>query len=278
MFTTFTRTRSPYAVKMKFKRLLGKGLFVKFKTYDPEEDGYLHEDFEEVLERPEDVGKFREAIEEALKDAEEVLGFSSDVEIVFGLADPERIKEKWWEDAGTNFHVYGFTYGSWFDDRERDFIFLYANDFKDDWKAALKNMVVHERAHIEFYDHHSDEVLKKRLNNSMYDNILFEGHSTNSAAKLNREKGYGWKPSHRELGKVDPDLERLKEEFEKKRTESGFFDHGGDEWEEAEGYPVSFEIFHWVLENKNLEIQDLPDLSQEKVRELVDEAAEELYS
>lgn len=250
---------------------------MEFKTYDPEEDDYLHEDFEEVLESPENVEKFRNVIEEALNDAEEVLGFSADVEIVFGLADPERIKEKWGEDAGTNFHVYGFTYGSWFENREKDFIFLYANDLKDYWEQALKNMVVHERAHIDFYDHHSDEVLSERLNNYMYDNILFEGHSTNSAAKLNRVKGYGWSPSHRELGKVDPGLERLKEEFEKKRTESSFFDHGGDEWKEAEGYPVSYEIFHWIIENKGLEIHELPELSQDEVEELVDEASEKLY-
>lgn len=249
---------------------------MRFQTYDPEEDDYIYDSYEEVLEKPEDVEKYRSAIEEALDDAEEVVGMDSDVEIVFGLADPEKIKDRWGEDAETNFHVHGFTYGSWFDDRDRDFIFLYASDFKDDWEAALKNMTVHERAHVDFYDHHSDETLGRRLRGSVYDNVLFEGHSTNTAAKLNRVKGYGWNPGFRKKGN-EVGFERLKDEFEKERTESVFFDHGGDEWTEAEGYPVSFEIMKWVLENKGLEVEELPSLSQDEARQLIDEAAKELY-
>ncbi len=250
---------------------------MKFKTYDPEEDGYLPEHYEGLLDRPEEVDKYREAVEEALQDADEVLGMSSDVEIVFGLADPEKVDERWEVETGLNFHVHGFTYGSWFDDVDRDFIFLYADDSRSDWKAALKNMTVHERAHIDFYDSHSDEALRGRLRGSMYDNMLFEGHSTNSAAKVNDVKGYGWRPSHRELGKVDPDARKLKEELEKPRKESNLLDRGG-EWDEDEGYAMAFEIFNWVIENRGLEVEELPQLSEQETRELVDEAAEELYT
>lgn len=251
---------------------------MQFKTYDPEEDDYLPEHYESLLDRPEDVEKYREAVEEALSDAEEVLGFSSDVEIVFGLANPEKVNERWDFETGLNFHVHGFTYGSWFDDRDRDFIFLYADDSENGWEAALKNMTVHERAHIDFYDKHSDEALRERLRGSMYDNMLFEGHSTNSAAKVNEVKGYGHSPGHRELGKMDPEVQKLRDELEKTREESNLLDKGGEDWDEQEGYTMAYEIFNWVIENKSLEVKELPELSQEEVQELVDEAVEELYT
>ncbi|PSH00574.1 MAG: hypothetical protein BRC30_02825 [Nanohaloarchaea archaeon SW_7_46_7] len=250
---------------------------MKFQIYNPEEDDYLWEDFEEVLEKPVGVEKYREVIEEALSDAKEVLGRENDLEIVFGLTDPEKIREKWGEDAGTNFHVYGFTFGSWFDGFDRDFIFLYANDSKDDWRPALKNMTVHEGSHIDFYSHYSDEELSERLNGSNYNSVLFEGHSTNSARKVDEVKGYSWNPSFRTLGN-DFDHEKIMDELEKERPESSFFDHGGEEWQNAEGYPASFEIFHWIIKEKGLEVEELPKLSEEKTRELVDEAVEQLYS
>ena len=250
---------------------------MEFKTYDPSEDDYLWEAFEEVLVAPENVEKYRETIEEALEDSEEVLGRNTDIEVVFGLSDPEKIKDKWGEDAETNFHVYGFTFGSWFDDFDKDFIFLYANDSKEDWRPALKNLTVHEGSHIDFYNHYSDEEIAKRLNGPNYNSVLFEGHSTNSAEKVDEVKGYGWQPDYRTVGNSF-DYKKLKKELEKDRTESGFFDHGGDEWQDAEGYPASFEIFSWIIENKGLEVEDLPELSEERTRELVDEAVENLYS
>lgn len=249
---------------------------MEFKTYNPEEDDYLYEAFEEVLEKPEDVGKYREAIAEALDDAEEVVGMDSDVEIVFGLADPEKIQEKWDTGPDSHFHIYGFTFGSWFEDRDRDFMFIYANDSPENWEGGLKNLTVHERSHLDFYDHYSDDVLAERLEGSMYNSVLLEGHSTNTAAKLNEEKGYGWNPEFRKKGN-EVSHERLMAELQKDRTESEFFDHGGDEWEDAEGYPISFEIFNWVLENKGLEVHELPSLSQDEAKELIDEAAETLY-
>jgi hypothetical protein len=250
---------------------------MRFKSYDPGEDDYLPEHFEDLLERPDDVEKYRKGVEEALSDAEEMLGFSENVEVVFGLADPEKVDESWEVETGVNFHVHGFSYGSWFDDVDRDFIFLYADDSVEEWGAALKNMTVHERAHIDFYDTHSDEALRERLRDSMYDNMLFEGHSTNSAAKVNEEKGYGWSPDHRQLEKVDPDPESLREELEKPRTESNLLDREGEEWDEEEGYAMAYEIFRWVVENREFEIQELPELSQEEVEDLVYEAVEELY-
>lgn len=250
---------------------------MEFKTYDPEEEDYLDDAFEAVLKRPGDVEKYRKVIKKALEDAEEVLGLSSGVEILFGHSDTEKVQEKWGEDATANFYVYGFTFGSWFDDVDKDFIFIRANDFYENWKAALKNMVIHERAHIAFYDEHSDEALSKKLNGSNYNSVLFEGHSTNTAAKLNEEKGYGWEPYYRQLGEADPDYRKLMEELKKDRPDSEFFDHGGDEWTEGEGYIISYELFHWIMENRGLELEDLPGLDEEKVRELVDEAAEELY-
>ena len=249
---------------------------MEFKTYNPQKDDFLYDSYEEVLVGPRDVDKYREAIGEALEDAEEVFGMSSDVEIVFGLADPQKIRERWGEGAETNFHVHGFTFGSWFDDRDRDFIFLYANDSKDDWEAALKNMTVHERAHIDFYDSHSDEVLADRLEGPNYTSVLFEGHSTNTAAKLNEEKNYGWSPDFRSTGN-DIDYQKLEKELGKDRIESEFFDHGGDEWTDAQGYPVSFEVFNWIIQNKDLEVQQLPDLSEDETIELVDEAINNLY-
>lgn len=251
---------------------------MQFETYNPEEEEYLDEGFEFVLRKPENVEKYRKVIKEALEDAEQVLGLSSDVEILFGLSDTEKVQEKWGEEATANFYVYGFTFGSWFDEIDRDFIFIRANDFHENWEAALKNMVVHERAHIAFYDEHSDEALNEKLNGSNYNSVLFEGHSTNTAAKLNEEKDYGWEPYYRQLGEVDPDYEKLKKELEKDRPDSGFFDHGGDEWTDGEGYIISYEIFHWIMENEGLELEDLPGLEEEKVRELVDGAAEKLYN
>jgi len=249
---------------------------MKFKTYNPEEEDYLWEDFEEVLKNPEDVGKYREAIAEALRDAEEILGRDIDIEIVFGLADPEKIREKWGENAETHFHVYGFTFGSWFEGFDRDFIFLYANDSRDDWKPALKNMTVHEGSHIKFYNNYSDEEISRRLNGSNYNSVLFEGHSTNSAQKVDEKKGYGWKPSFRTLDN-DFDYEKIMKELKKERPDSDFFDQGGDEWQNAQGYPASFEIFNWIIEEKGLEIEKISKLSEQETRELVNEAVEKLY-
>lgn len=250
---------------------------MQFKTYDPEEDDYLPEHYESLLDEPEDVAKYRKAIGEALKDAEEVLGFDEDVEIVFGLADPEKVDGRWDVETGLNFHVHGFTYGSWFDDVDRDFIFLYADDSKSGWEAALKNMTVHERAHIDFYDKNSDETLRERLRGSMYDNMLFEGHSTNSAAEVNEEKEYGHSPDHRGLEELQPDVQRLREGFKKTREESNLLDREGDDWDEQDGYNIAYEIFNWVVENRDLKVRELPELSQEQVEELVDEAVEKLY-
>ncbi|MFB6115654.1 MAG: hypothetical protein ABEK04_05230 [Candidatus Nanohalobium sp.] len=249
---------------------------MEFKTYNPEEDDYLRDGFHDFLRRPEDVEKYRKTIREALEDAEEVVGMDSDVEILFGLTDTGSVHERWGEEAAPEFYVYGFTFGSHFEGKDRNFIFLRANDFPSNWKAVLKNMAVHERAHIEFFRSNSDEELDERLSGAVYNSVLFEGHSTNTAARLNEEKGYGWNPDFRKKGN-EVDFEELKAELEKDRTESSFFDHGGDEWTEAEGYPISFEIFNWVIENKGLEVKDLPSLSEDEARELIDEAAEELY-
>jgi hypothetical protein len=41
---------------------------------------------------------------------------------------------------------------------------------------------------------------------------------------------------------------------------------------------MAYEIFNWVIENRGLEVKELPELSQEEVQELVDEAVEELYT
>lgn len=249
---------------------------MKFQTYDPEKDNYLSSHYEGLLKKPENVSKYKGAIEEALNDAEMVLGMSSDVEVVFGLADPKKVDERWDVETGLNFHVHGFAYGSWFDDVDRDFIFLYADDSKNGWGAALKNTTVHERAHIDFYDHHTDEELRKRLRGSMYDNVLFEGHSTNAAAEVDEVKGYGRNPNHRQLGVVNPDVEKLSQELEKTREESNLLDRGG-EWSEEEGYSIAYEIFNWVLQSKDIEVTELPALSQEKTEGLVDDAVGELY-
>jgi len=137
-------------------------------------------------------------------------------------------------------------------------------------------LTVHERAHVDFYDHHSDEVLRERLRGSMYDNVLFEGHSTNAAEEVDGVKGYGRDPDHRQLGVLDPDFEKLCQELEKTREESNLLDRGG-ELSEEEGYNVAYEVFNWVLENKGLDVTELPGLSEERTRELVDEAIEVLY-
>lgn len=249
---------------------------MEFKTYNPEKDEYLRDGFHDFLRKPEDAGKYREAIDEALEDVKEVVGMDSDVEILFGLTDTESVHERWSEEADPQFYVYGFTFGSHFEDKDKDFIFLRANDFPANWKAVLKNMAAHERAHIEFFRSNSDEELDRRLSGSVYNSVLFEGHSTNTAAMVNEEKGYGWSPDFRRKGN-EVDFEKLMDELKKDRTESEFFNHDGDEWTDAEGYPISFEIFNWVIENKDLEVQELPSLSEDEVKKLIDEAVEELY-
>jgi len=251
---------------------------MNFKTYNPEEEDYLDEGFHSVLQRPEDVEKYRNVIAQALEDAEDILGMSSEVEILFGLTDTEKVQGRWGQDLTANFYSNGFTFGSWFEGIDHDFIFLRANDYHNDWEAALKNMAVHERAHIEFYDHHSDEDLAERLNGSVYNSVLFEGHSMNTAAKLNEEKDYGWSPEFRQLSEVSPDYAKLKQELEKDRTDSEFFDKGGEEWQEGEGYIIAYEGLNWVLEKKDIGLDDLPALSEEDAVELIDEAAEQLYS
>lgn len=250
---------------------------MEFKTYNPEEEDYLHEEFQSFLRPPENVEKYRGVIEEALNDAEEVLGVDSDVEVLFGLTDTEKVQETFGEEASANFYIHGFAFGSWMEGVDEDLIFVRANDYPEDWEDVLKNMTVHERMHLDLYSRNDDSFLGPWLENSMYSRVLLEGHAMNATEKVSREKDYSWRPHYRELGKASPNPESLRDELEKERSESSFFEPGGDEWENYDGYVISYEIGNWILENKGLDINDLPTLSEKKVRDVIDEAVDSLY-
>lgn len=248
---------------------------MEFKVYSPEEDDYLEEGFDKYLREPEDVEKYRKVIAEALAHAEEVLGMSSDVKIVFGLTDTEALEDEFGENLEPNYYNWGFTFGSWFENTDEDYIFVRANDGSDVWKDVVRNMVVHERAHLEYYSRYGDEELSERLNGPVYNSVVFEGHAMNSAEKVSDTKGYDWQPHYRKS--VDIGYEALKEELVRSRTDSSFFDPGGDQWENEEGYPVSYEVCKWIVREKDVEISGLPELSEDRTKKLVDEAVEVLY-
>lgn len=248
-----------------------------FKTYDPNFHAEKLSDwFRYKASKPEDVDDYREAVSEAYEDFKDYFGLDRDVRFVFAETDIDAIREKYdeipvWE------YAMGFSSDPKYHDVEKPTVFLMATDDYDYWRNILKFTAAHELAHQKFYE---EREVKWRI----YQRMLFEGHAMHSAEELSSKNNYNWNQEGWEAEEVDPeDLIGELDKFNKWKNQedvevSTLFEPDGEKWQNAEGYPITFQVTRLILEEDNLNVDDLLEIGYREWKERVEKSIRKLYS
>ncbi|MFB6100461.1 MAG: DUF2268 domain-containing putative Zn-dependent protease [Candidatus Nanohalobium sp.] len=176
------------------------------------------------------------------------------------------------EDAPINRYVHGFSFPELMEGVEVDFILVRAVKDIENWGDCLVNMLAHEIAHQEFYS----KIDEMPATNS--GNIILEGHAMLTAEKVSEELGVDWKPHYRSDEEIDVEagtiIELLDEDF--KQSPEGIFRRGEEPCPDAEGYYIAYQVVKDILERTELELENLPRASDERLRKEVEESIDRL--
>ena len=205
-------------------------------------------------------------MKEIVEDISEVTDISTDFKLYFAVTD----EKKFDEDIPINFYVHGFSYPSWIEGASIDYIMARAVRDRENWRDCLVNMLAHEMAHQEFYSKIDEMPI------SNFETIIFEGHAMNLAERVSEELGVEWKPHYRSEEQIEIEAETiiklLVEDF--KQSPEGIFNRGEDPCPDAEGYNIAYQVVKDILERTELELEELPEASDEKLREEVEKSLE----
>lgn len=249
---------------------------MNFEKWDNEEDyGNLMGWFSNKATEPESYERYMRAVQDANRDFKEVFGIERDVNFVIAKTDIEFLEEKY-DKVPDWAYSQGFSATPEWHDVETPTVFMMANDEYKYWEDILKFVTAHELAHQKFYETH--EVGWK-----IYQRMMFEGHAMHSAEKLASEKEYNWSQAEWRANEVNKT--ELLDELDKFNTWAGenegkpskLFVPGGEKWQNAEGYPITFQVKENILDRNSLEVSDLLEMSFEEWREEVEKSIENLY-
>jgi hypothetical protein len=243
---------------------------MELEFYDAEKQDYFLEEYRNFAQEPTEQEKefFRPLLEEIVEEISDVTGISTDFKLYFAVTD----EKKFDEDIPINFYVHGFSNPSWIEGASIDYIMARAVKDRENWRDCLVNMLAHEMAHQNFYSK-IDEMPISNL-----ETIIFEGNAMNLAEKVSEELGVEWKPHYRSGERIDVRAEKIIELLDEdfKQGSEGIFKRGEDPSPDAEGYNIAYQVVKDILGRTDLELEDLPEASDERLREEVEESLDRL--
>lgn len=247
---------------------------MRFEKYDPETHAEtVPEFFSDVVEAPENFESFRRETQQAFQDIREVLGMEAEFDVVIAEVDTQKLPE------GTPEGLYfrGYSLGKEAHGHaERNALFVAASKESDYWEAGLKNMVVHEEAHQEFFDHISD------LDHVVWESMILEGHALHREKLVREEKEYPWRGDPREyegpadevVAELDKNREWQGERYDRENVSSIF--SMDSEWEGI-GYVIAQEVYFDIISREEMDVDEPLEMSKEWLRNRVEESINQLY-
>lgn len=236
--------------------------------YDEEKHSYFLDEYREYSREPDSAEKefFRSELEEVVQEVSQITGISPDFKLYFAMTDESVLEE----DAPINRYVHGFSFAGWMEGFDRDVIMIRAVKDRENWKNCLVNMLAHEMAHQEFYSKNQN------LPYTNLENIVFEGHAMNRAEEVARELDVDWKPHYRSESQIDIEAEEILEVLDEDRSyePDNIFKNGEEPCKEAEGYNIAYQVVKNIVERTELELSDIPQTSDERMRGEVEESLE----
>lgn len=249
---------------------------MEFKLYDGEEhDSKLLDWFSDKALTPDSVQPYAEAIEEAYQDFKEFYGLDRDVDFVVAETDLEFLNQRYEEIPAWEYAT-GFSADPEFHDVEKPTVFIMLTEGYEYWKNILKYTIAHELAHQKYYE-------KRDVGWRIYQRMLLEGHAMHSAEELASEKNYNWaqedwRPEKADAEKLLEELEKFNKWKDQEDVEvSGLFVAGGEKWPNAEGYPITYQVTKKLLNQKEIGVQDLLEISEEEWLANIQHIISELY-
>lgn len=249
---------------------------MEFERWNNQEDyNKLMDWFNAKAGEPKNYQKYENAVREALTDFREVFGLEREVSFVIAETDIGFLEDKYDEVPDWSYSQ-GFSASPEWHDLEKPTVFVMANDNYEYWKDLLKFVTAHELAHQKFYENHE-------IGWQIYQKMMFEGHAMHSAEQIAEEKDYNWLKHEQKTRKIDK--EELLAELDKYNTWAGenkeptstLFVPGGEKWQNAEGYPIAFQITEDILERTERDINDLLEMSFEEWREETEKSINRYY-
>lgn len=246
---------------------------MEITQYKPEKHAEYLPDHQVPKYSEGDIEKFLPVAQEAVNELNELVEFDNELELVLGVTDTDKLDE----DTPVGYYFMGYSFDEGMRGYPRNAVFMRVSDEPEEWKAAMKGMLIHELGHQVFYQTEVD------WEDDQYHSVMFEGHAENLARIVGERNGRDFSPVWRKEEPIEVDKEMLYEDLEKPRSteeenlSQNMFRPSGDRWQDAEGYTIAFQIVRHLIEKEEKPINTLLETSSEEWREMVDRAIEELY-
>ena len=246
---------------------------MRITEYKPEKHAEYLPDHQVPKYSEGDIDRFRSVAEEAVNELKEFVDFDDDLELVLGVTDTEKLDE----DAPTGYYFMGYSFDEGMRGYSRNAVFMRASDEPEEWRAAMKGMLIHELGHQVFYQTDVD------WEDDQYHSVMFEGHAENLAKLVGDRNGRDFSPVWRKEEPVEVDKEDLYKDLEKPRSteeeklSQNMFRPSGDRWQDAEGYTIAFQIVRRLIEEEETSINSMLETSSKEWREMVEKTVKELY-
>ena len=237
---------------------------MEIEFYDKEEHNFFLDEFKEYSREPtiEEKEFFHEVLEELVNEISQITGISTDFKLYFAITEEKSLSG----DLPINRFVHGYSFAKWMEGFDRDVIMIRAVKDRDNWEDCLANMLAHEMAHQEYYDHSENPPLTN------LENILIEGHAMNRAEQVAREMQLEWKPHYRTENLPEINSETIIDLLDQKRTygPEDIFKNGKDPCKNAEGYQIAYLVIKDLTENTTLTLEGVASEDAEEIRKRVE--------
>jgi len=228
--------------------------------------------FSEHVVEPKKTDKYKNVISIALEDIEEIYGVKADFKIVFAEIDVEKFREQFNGDIPPHVFFRGYSKSETVHGEvDENLMFLATSDKYEHWEPGLKDLVVHEESHFEFFR------IWGSMDNAIWGQILFEGHAKFREKEVIEKKDYYWQ------GRQDSfngRAEKVGEELDKVQTRDNpncMFNFGGEKWPDAKGYVIALDVYRNLINRQKLDTNDLLRKDREWLRDKIEESVNNLY-
>lgn len=111
---------------------------MEFEKYDSGKHEEFLPDFQKPHYKEGEVEKFVEVAREAVEELKSVVDFDdSDIKIVLGLTDIEKMREDWGRDIPDSYYFLGFSFADGMKGYEGNAVFMRVSDSVEDWRKGL---------------------------------------------------------------------------------------------------------------------------------------------